>query len=203
MNKLRLVAAGVEKKFFDGEKTIVTVAGDAGTLLNESLNLIQEGTTPSERIGRKCTITNILIRGQVLVTGTTTAANMHDTVRILVVLDRQTNGAALTNVDDILTNGSSLHGTFMFNDLTVVRRFKILWDKTITMNQSGAGLNATDTWPTLHRDFHYYKKVKIPLYFDLAAATIANIESNNIVVLAVSTHGLASIRYNWRLRFVG
>lgn len=203
MGKIRLAAESVEKKFFDGEKTLVTVAQDAGTLLNESLNLIQEGTEPFDRIGRKCTITNILIRGNALLNATTAAGDAHDSVRIILVLDRQANGTALTNMNSILTNGGAEHGTFQFNDLNFVRRFKILWDKTITMNVSGAGLSATDSWSATHRDFHYYKKVKISLFFDLAAAAMANVESNNLVMLAVSTHGLAAIRYSWRLRFVG
>ncbi len=91
-----VAAAGVkpELKFHDVGIIDAAIAG-TGTIVEDSCLTIPEGTTESTRIGRKITVHQIGWRFAITKIAEATAAN--DTscvVRLLVYLDKQTNGAA-------------------------------------------------------------------------------------------------------------
>ena len=197
----RVVVAPVgEKKFFDTVRASFTPA-TTGTIANLSLNLIPQGVTESERVGRKCTIKNVTIRGQVLMNTTATAANTATIVRIIVYLDKQANGqtAAVTDILDSATE-------FSFNNMSNKGRFITLGQERIALScPSGSGRGSTDTLSYGENVAAYFfnKEVNIPVEFSTGGTgAITEIRSNNIGVLAIQgSQALANMEYISRVRF--
>jgi hypothetical protein len=79
-----------ERKFFD---TVVSGTVDTTAEALTSLNLIAQGVTQSTRVGRKCTVTEIIVKGMVEWTTVTNATMPQDQVRLILLLDKQANGA--------------------------------------------------------------------------------------------------------------
>jgi len=191
----RFAGRNAEKKFFDGTLGSTACAA-AGTILNASLNLIPQGVTESTRVGRKCVVKNLNMKGHVILPATTTAASTSDIVRVIVYLDKQCNGAT-AGVTDIL-EATDIES---FRNLANSQRFVVMYDKTKTINLSGCGLAATDTWAERVIPFKFSKACNIPLEFDSTTGAITEIRSNNIGVLGISESGLVAIQYRWRMRF--
>ncbi len=189
-----------ELKFHDLDIDDATVAGP-GTIAEDSCVVIAQGTTESTRLGRKITIKSINWRFQITLGTTATAANTSDTVRVILYLDKQTNGAA-AGVTDILETDNFQS----FNNLANKSRFRTLMDRTYDLViPSGSGRGSTDTLSygdvTMHDAF--FKKCNIPIEYDNTATdgSIATQRSNNIGVLLISQSGLTNFDSSMRLRF--
>jgi len=172
----RYPPSGNEAKFFEDTQD-VNIITTAGIIAFISVNRIPQGVTESTRVGRKCVITKLMFRGYCQINpvlGTTTACN---SVRILVYLDKQANGATAT-VANILQSGDEKS----FNNLSNSQRFTIFKDKTLTFNMTyGSG---TDTVAQI-LPFNFFKKCNIPIEFSSTTGAITEIRSNNIGVLAI------------------
>jgi len=185
-------------KFFDTTKTS-TVVDATGTILNSSLNLVPQGDTESERIGRKIVLKNINMRGQVRIDVADTEGTTIERVRLIVYLDKQCNGAA-AGVTDILETAS----INSFNNLSNKSRFRILADRTIDLvSQAGAYNGSGAVFGRDVATLNLYKKCHLPIEFDNSATTgaITTIRSYNVGVLGVSTAGLVNIEYTTRIRY--
>lgn len=172
-----------EKKFLDTTSNFV--AG-ANILEKYNVNIIPQGDTESERIGRKITIRNIYLRGSAQLT-TQTAANVSSVgFRVYILVDTQTNGAAF-NTTDFLAASSILS----FRNLDNQTRFKVLHDKVYTLTSGGAGQTGASTFNTLEgrRYFKFGKKCNIPIEFDSSAGTgvTATQTVNSIWVCIINT----------------
>lgn len=187
-----------EDKFFDGSKASTTSA-TGGTIFDSSLVKIPQGTEEKERIGRKCVIDRIAIRGNVLLPANTNENLTNDTVRIIIYQDKQTNGAAAV-VTDILESAA----WNSYNNLANSQRFRVLHSEFIEINSlSGGGDVAADTSDSTSKYFDFYKKCNIVMEFDSTAGAITEMKSNNIGVLVISRLGEAFVEYRWRVRFTG
>ncbi len=195
------VVASKELKFHDIAITDAVVAA-AGAIQNSgSVNLIAQGTTESTRIGRKCTIKSIAWRFDIeLPTFATAGAGGNDTIRVILYLDKQANGATAAG-DDIVEDSTNWQ---TFNNLANTGRFRTLMDRTYDMNRnSGAGDGTSNDWSgAVHHDT-FFKQCNIPLEFSSTTGAITEIRSNNIGVLLLSKSGLAGFNSLMRLRFVG
>ena len=91
-----------EKKFFDTTLAFTAMQG-SGTVLNNSLNLIDQGNGENEMIGRKAVVKSIQLKGRIRMPRhqNPTLGNMLDggIYRMYLVLDKQANGAAATVSD--------------------------------------------------------------------------------------------------------
>ncbi len=190
-----------ELKFFDRTLDDAVVA-TAGSVV-DSVVLIAQGVTENTRIGRKCTVKSISWRYQLKLPTVDAVAIMQkpDTCRIIMFWDKQCNGvtAAATGDSGILA-AASWHS---FNNLTNTGRFRVLHDKTITLNPSaglsdGAGLASTGE---VIREGSFYKTCNIPLEFSDTAGAITELRSNNIGVLLISSAGLCGFLSRVRVRF--
>jgi len=181
-----------EQKFFDTTRA-AAAAPIAGIIANLSLNLIPQGVTESERVGRKCTVTRIYIQGQFLKTATSTAADADDTIRMIVYLDKQANGAtaAVTDILETATINS-------FNNLSNSSRFKTLAVKRMSINAIASFAAGT---VNVQEDWTCAIKCNIPIEFSAATGAIAEVRSNNIGILMISDEGLAFFQYTARIRF--
>jgi len=112
---LKMVSTGYIRSDF-------TVAGTV-----TCLNCIELGNTAWNRIGRSVKLTSLIIRGHI-----GGGSNLFsDTLRFLVVYDRQTNGATPTASDilkDYLSNGSTMTNSTSCINQANADRFSVVMD---------------------------------------------------------------------------
>lgn len=185
-------ATGVEKKFYDINLDDAVVATAGGTL---SLPLIAQGTGEENRIGRKCTLTDIGFRYAVTLPSTTNVNNTSDILRVMIVQDKQCNGV-LASVSDIIYPDYK-----SFNELSNKSRFRTLYDQYHELNADMAGGDTTNDSSVVTQFYSVHKKVNIPLEYSSTTGAITEIRSNNIVVLYISKNGLVGVDAVARLRF--
>lgn len=188
------IAAKTTQKYFDTTLAPTTVT-TAGVILNASLNLIPQTTTESGRIGNRVKLTSIHLRGKVVLPATAVAA-VNETVRIIVYLDRQCNGAT-AGVTDILTSADYR----AFNNMANKGRFQTLIDEFCDINYQ-TGVNATPAWASVGKNIMLNKKgLGIALQFSSTTGAITEVRTNNIGVLAISYAGAATCEYIARVRY--
>ncbi len=194
-----------ELKFFDQDIDDAVIVSAGTVFLNSdteaSLIRIAEGNGESGRIGRKITIKSINWRFTVDVPEADGVANPanSDTVRVILYLDKQTNGSAAT-ILGILETASFQS----FNNLSNSKRFRTLMDRTYTLNVKAGGSNGTTSdWAQNRIDDTFFKKVNIPIEYDNSATTgaLSTIRSNNIGLLLISGTGTAGFQSKMRLRY--
>ncbi len=185
------ISTAGEHKFFD--TTLGTTAlATAGVILSPSLNLVPQGVTESTRVGRKCTITQINFRAFVILTsGTATTSDLY---RIMLVLDKQANGAPATIVDVLETADEK-----SFNNLSNSQRFLVLKDWYGAINKTAdIGTNVNSQQKVLS----FFKSCSIPIEFSAATGAIGEIRSNNLLLLGLSSSGATiSMSHTTRIRF--
>jgi len=193
-------AKGNELKFFDTALNF-SFDGVAEVPATGQLNLIPQGVTESTRVGRKCVLKSIHILGSVTTPG---AGAAPDSLCIMVVLDKQCNGAAAA-VADVLTQ-ASLTAAYLDNALTNLEnseRFVILKKVVLKGNPYFGIATVPGQAEVVHMD--YYKKCNISLEFDSTASTgaIGTIRSNNVFLIAGAnrTDDVYSFIGNCRVRF--
>ncbi len=193
-------AGVVELKFHDVDLDDALIA--TGGTITPSINLIPQGVTEIQRLGRKCTLKSINWRYNLELTDKDAGSvvSVSDTVRLIVYLDKQTNGLTAT-VTDILESADYQS----FNNLVNRGRFLVLMDRVedvnvLAMASDGTGLMSNSA-NRISRTF--FKKCDIPLEFSAATGALTEIRSNNIGVLAISTAGTISLDSKFRLRFIG
>ncbi len=127
----RRVSTVGELKFHDVDLDDAAIAV-AGTV-TASINLIAQGVTESERVGRKCTIRSIGWRWNIEYKSQAVMSSTADTVRILMYVDKQANGAGISATDLLESDDFQ-----SFNNLSNSGRFRVLYDKTVALHQDAA-----------------------------------------------------------------
>lgn len=198
-----------EMKFYDFNTFGGAVPiGAGGGLLVTSIVGVSQGNGESQMIGRKITIKRISVRGTgIFRTNTGTLANLGsgNRLKIVLVLDRQCNGAA-ANVNDVYQNAD----IDSFLNLENKSRFKILKDWNVE-NPAVTGYNSTlNTYYVDEKrvNFEWTGKVHIPIEYSPQAGgvrTISEIRSNNIFMLAFADQtpgNTAQVEFNTRIRYL-
>ncbi len=195
-------ASEQEAKFLDVNVTDAVVGTAGAVQTSGTINVIPQGVTESERVGRKCCIKAInwryeitLPEGDAIVT-----PEQGDVVRQILFLDTQCNGATAA-VTDILESAVFQS----FNNLANKGRFRILMDRFHQINYKGLGSDNAGVISQAKVIHHYdfFKKCDIPIEYDNSASTgvISTIRTNNLGVLSISAHGVAGMDGKFRLRF--
>ncbi len=202
----------IEKKFFDHTLNDASIAAtgeyvalvnSGGSAFANSLVGIDQGTGEQQRIGRKCTITDIYMRlnfeflptvtepAATIALGLVQASIAHETITVCVFIDKQANGAGagVTQLVEADTYNS-------FRNLANNKRFKILHRRTyawntraiaaangITANEFGSARIVSDY------QINIRKKMFLPIEFDSTAGALTEIRSNNILMLIWAKHG--------------
>ncbi len=195
----RYSGAGAEMKFHDVTVDDGVVA--ASMNVQTALLVIPEGNGESDRVGRKITIKKIGWRYEVLLPTTATAADTSDVVRVMMILDKQANGALGTNTSVLEDDDYQ-----SFNNLANSKRYRILMDKSYSItSQSGSGRGTTDTlsYGDAVITAQWHKPCSIPIEYDNSATTgvITSIRSNNLFVIVGSKSGVAGFRSKVRIRY--
>ncbi len=194
----RTAVLGGELKFHDVDLDDAAVA-TAGTI-TPTINIIPQGVEEDGRVGRKCTITHINWRYNVSLLEQDAGATPRngDTVRVIMFLDKQANGATAA-VTDILESADWQS----FNNLSNSGRFRTLHDKTYDLNYLTLASDAAGVVSSAEVNIEdaFYKKCSIPIEFSAATGAITEIRSNNIGVLLISRSGAGGFVSKIRLRF--
>jgi hypothetical protein len=187
-----------ELKYFDGNDQVSNVAA-AGAVW-DSLNEIPQGTTAITRIGRKAVIKSLKLNYTVQLPMQTGESDPKhgDTVRMIVFIDKQANGATAA-VTDILESAAWKS----YYNLANSDRFQILLDKYHNLNYLTLAADQANNFDQGEVEKHYLRnfKLNMPVEFSSTTGAITEIRSNNIGILWISNHAEAHVFMRWRLRF--
>lgn len=150
--RTRGALVNTERKYFDvsydyANLPIISNTGwTAATRLsgNTTLCCPQQGTSIANRVGNKIWLHKISFRGQVdqnSITGLVPVAA--GTVRIVILQDKQTNGA-LYSASDVLGSGPSGQSIDSFQNTDSFGRFKVLKDYTFNLAQPAVAWDGTN-----------------------------------------------------------
>lgn len=166
------------------------------------ISAIAQGDGESNRDGRKVVLKSLHIRGAVILIASADATlNDGRTIRVIVVVDTQTNGVQLNAENVILAATHVEHG---FRNLQFSKRFRILKDHTFEINAlAGAGTGAANDSPATVKKFMWNFPLNIPVNHTGTTAVVASIADNSIHVIAFASGDGVTLAYESRVRFVG
>jgi len=202
---------GIETKFYDtGIAGTAIVATAAGAEMDPTpnilcLNAITQGDGESQRDGRKVILKSLQIKGMINADAVANAADppAGRLIRILVVQDKQTNGAQL-NSEDVIKDAGFLDVLSMRN-LQYSKRFVVHYDKVIRMIPTATMEDGANTSSTSYANqgFKFFKNLNVPVNFTSTTEAIANITDNSFHVIALANDTGCNLFYQSRVRFVG
>lgn len=170
----------------------------------QTLALVSQGPTENERIGYKICWKSLLFR--ITLTkpyqsqASAQTAAQATTVRLLLFMDRQTNGVAAT-IPDIIDSVGTLEPMNLSNS----HRFKILKDWIINLNPTGLGYASGPGYylsPQVKRTLQYYTKLNIPQLYDGEGGAIENAKDYSIGFFIIPDSGnVVTYAWNSRLRY--
>lgn len=211
-----------ELKFYDSSNLglaadqQVTAAWKGFTVMQDVLL----STEPNGRIGRRIDIKKINIKATITLgarsidqQGVQVAERSKDEVRIVVVLDKQSNGT-----DPAPTEIFKEHHILSYRNLSNVDRFKICYDKIHKLEATPVGGlgNTTAMGFITGGDFKHIsiqKKVNTPIYFEGGSSSVTGlIKSNKYYIFWIGHHvvipaepllTMSSLELRVRIRYTG
>lgn len=188
-----------ELKFFDTVSS--ATIRSTGQIQTTSLNLIPQGTTESQRIGRKCVIEKISMKGTLNCPSNVLEG---DLVQLALVVDTQCNGAnaAYTDIWVSATNINSFHNMANSGRFRILKVFRKLVNPNAVVGDSMGALSANIPYVI---EFKFNRRCYIPLEFSSTTGAITEIKSNNIAWYAISQHtdNQLSLTMTTRVRYSG
>jgi len=206
---------GTEKKvLFAGSADPVNVSlvmNQTGTLA--CINLIAVGSSMFNRVGRKIEMRSVRLNANIVTLAVTRATIVPDFARIMVVYDRQTNGAfpaiadIIQDTDQAGTNFNDTMGGLNMNNR---ERFVTIIDKRITLPQATATAGVlTNVFPndvqvpTRIDEFRRLKGLTTHFKADSATAVIGDISTGALYIMSVAgtqAAGTELFNYAWNIR---
>lgn len=187
-----------ELKFHNFDYDVTPVPN--GGIVRATINIIAQGTAEDERIGRKCTIRSIQWRYAYYLD---TIANVvlpksGDLLRLIVFVDKQCNGVAAT-VTQLLETADIFANKSLVNQ----GRFTILLDRLHSINYLTLTENTDDLYSQskVMEQATWYKACNVPIEFSGVTGAIAEIRSNNIGILTISSAGSVRLESRVRIRY--
>lgn len=194
----RYQGKNAEMKFFDTSLSLTfpTTAVCSTTAATGGVNLIAQGTGEQNRIGRKCTIKSMYIKGKI-VYAPAAGATGADLLTLYVILDKQANGA-YPGITDVFTANTDIGSTML--NLSNSERFSVLAKVQVAVNPAAG---ATTAFNNVVEPIHVFKRLNVPLEFSSTTGAITELKSNNIVLAYSAAYGnnLATLTAQCRLRF--
>lgn len=186
------LGSSTEQKFFD--TALSEVFDKTAETAQASLNLVPQGVTENTRIGRKLHIKSIYIRGRFF--NDPAATNQMSICTLILVLDKQCNGAAATWAD--VFDGTQTNQRM--RNLANSERFQVIktWDCILPLTAGVDGAYTSTGCP-----LEWYKKVNIPILFSNTTGAITEICCNNLLLLGGDSvsDDTCSFQGTCRLRF--
>lgn len=203
---------GIENKFKDLSRTLVAI-GTVWTRLDPAVELCiggtDEGTGPSDRVGRVYTINQLMVTGmlQRVSSEVDTAPPFDAIIRLVLVWDTQTNGAQLTAADLFASSGV-VNEVFAYRNLQFTHRFIVLVDKIFTIGKIPFNNIANNlfAYGSAQRQFRLQKtftKNPVKIRCSGTGDTVADIQDNSFHLIGCSNQAGWTCSINTRARFTG
>ena len=106
-------------------------------------------------------------------------------VRIVLVLDKQANGALATPSDVFETTAAATTDIFAFQNMDNVDRFKIIKDKKITLDPVGFGIVGTSS-AICTKNFKISHKCNTEIVYSSTTGALTEVRSNNYILFISS-----------------
>lgn len=192
-----------EKKFHDVSHVIEVMGDDTTPNIDSVIVGISQNASSEGRIGIDLWLKSLQIKGFVkrLLNDENSQAHV---ARVMVVIDRQSNGTAPT-LAQILDLGAG-NDVLAFRKLENTARFTFLMDKVVTMNPQASYWNDTvGRNSPISKPFGMFKSYANGLHVKYQTGTPgleADIMDNNIWVVAFGEDGVElSIEWESRMRY--
>lgn len=184
--KINKIMSNIEYKFHE---VTTNVSPQNDQIVEASLVTITQGSTGSQRDGRKIVVTGIHFRG-FLVNDANSAGGA---LRIVLYVDKQPNGATASTTSYFSSANAK---TQSFRNLTEFKRFRALVDKTYIVNSTGGTVSQN------RRAVNFNLKVNIPINYTSTTGAITELLESNIGLLTSATGANLDLDGIWRLRYV-
>lgn len=176
-----------------------TVSAGWMNLLPRPLTYISQGDSNSERIGNKCKLHSIRLRGEILVDDST------NIIRMMVIKFGRTDGNTI-GVDDVLTDANATSPQHLFSNYARngTQPYTVLWDKTWKL--AGGTANPDDATSSTVKVFDFTIKLKgrqQSLYYKLDSDTTPSSGYTYCIAASDSLLGGPSVYLNSRIIFSG
>jgi len=209
-----------ERKYFDTEVSDVLVSEAitawTGTLTDPAtINTLfapTQGNDISNREGRSCWVYNVKISGVVIVnpTDSTVAADDPPVIRLILCMDKQTNGTQMVGTD-LIGSGTGAPMLYGFQNTSTFGRFQVLKDITLTCPPFNIAWDVTNSefkQSSVSMPFKMKYKWKSPLKVDFNntnGGTVADITNNSFHLLAAESEvdTPVGLSYKCRVSFCG
>ncbi len=168
VRKLEKKTSAIESKFIDFTAASAVIATGAVNLL--PLQNIQQGDQASQRNGDSVTLTSVQAR---IMFTAFTAADQNN-IRIIIVHDKQSNGALMTSAEMFLdgTNGDINVSPY---NLDNKHRFKFLCDEYVDINDNG---QSSFVWKK-------YIKLNMKIRYDATTGNVTDLTSSNLALFII------------------
>jgi hypothetical protein len=194
---------GKELKFVDqfhqGTVPKTIAASLYNPTANNNLAAIAVGSGQSARIGRHVHVKSIYIQGHINIPIATAHNASAYYVSMWLVEDKQTNGAAMTPGNFLISPDPKCDADAMQN-LEYSDRFSLLKKKTIRVNKYQPGTCGLDV------PFRIYKKLDQKVQYTADTAAIDSIATSSFHLLVIAGEETTSnmeCQYNVRVRYIG
>ncbi len=161
-----------------------------------------QGDTAFNREGQEVIVTGIEVQG-LLTSNPTTLTTQTAQVLVLLVEDKQTNGAQLNSEDVLATVTNSVNNCSGFRDVGHRRRFRVHWKKRFILTPQMAGLNASVSTQQVLVPFSIFVKPMVRMKWKSSGTGIADVNGSTFHMLAVATQSDCSLSYRLRSHFKG
>lgn len=187
-----------------GRNELKTIDGGTSSTNNPSagivtlLNGVATGTDYTNRVGRKTIMKSILFRLSLVPNASATNGSVGDVLRVMLIYDCQTNGAAPA-VSDVL-QGGTLNNPM---NLTNRDRFKIISDKFLTMGSFVLAASSLTTGSPRPVQLKIYKKMNLEMIFSGTGNTVGSIQTGGLFLLLISLNNqITTSVWDTRIRFI-
>lgn len=203
LRKLENELRGVKRKTDTIEYKFSDQVRDQGPVLSggsiqPQIFTIPTGDDDQSRDGKKITLSSISVRFQYSLPSSLSFNDTDESLRVILLIDKQANGA-LPGVGDIL----ELIDIQGHRNLDETIRFRTIMDRTWSINSTAGAWNGTVThFGAVRGHDSFYKKLNLTIFYSGDAGTIADIVSNNIVMLYISEQQKGNLKANIRVRYL-
>lgn len=195
--------ASTEKKYLDENSGgAINIASGAGTKLVQHFPNVPNGSGPSDRVGRKITVKGLYLKGKITLPTSTNLLDSDQRIRLMIYIDTQHNGAATGPNLASLLQASDIDA---FYNLDETGRYKYIYDKVHTLNQTGSGNGTTSAAYTICRNFKINLPMDCMIQYSGSTGAITGITNNNIGMHAVCDNIISvapTIEWHSRLRYI-
>ncbi len=159
--------------------------------------VVAVGDDFNERDGRKITLTKVQATFELILEGGTNFTQTSDIFRMMLVIDKQANGA-LPAVSDILQ--SAVIESYV--NLNNKKRFTVLIDRLTTLNSMcGSGVTGTE-YGRVKKIYRITRKLNLPILYSGDDGLIDKIKSNNVLLLFISSNALVGCNFHVRFFYL-